>query len=144
MHTELTGGCLCGAIRYALSAAPGPLVACYCTDCQRASGGGFSVNARLPDRAFRLLQGQPRIFEKTVDSGRRLQRHFCGDCGSPIFSRHADGDLVILKAGTLDERQAGLQVGLNIWARSRPDWAPIDAGLPTFEQGRPPPPPAAG
>ncbi|MEN9314322.1 MAG: hypothetical protein RIS35_715 [Pseudomonadota bacterium] len=139
MTEPLTGGCLCGAIRYELQAPVEALVACYCSDCRHASGTAASINARVPASGFRIVSGRTRIFGKAADSGRMLHRHFCGDCGSPIYSQHADGpDLLILKAGSLD-RQQGMQLAANIWVRSAPPWARVDATVPSFEEGRPPP-----
>lgn len=138
MNEPLTGGCLCGAIRYELRAPVENLVACYCTDCRHASGTAASINARVPERDFLLVSGRTKVFEKAADSGRPLQRHFCGDCGSPIYSRHTDGDQVILKAGSLD-RQQGMRIGASIWVRSAPPWAQVDTTVPCFEEGRPAP-----
>ena len=140
MSQPLTGGCLCGAIRYELATPVETLVACYCSDCRHASGTAASINARVAASAFRIVSGKTRIFAKAADSGRLLHRHFCSDCGSPIYSQHADGpEMVILKAGSLDS-DAGMKIGANIWARSRPQWGMIDISVPTFEAGRPPSP----
>ena len=142
MSTPLTGGCLCGTIRYELTTQVESIVACYCSDCRHASGTAASINARVPSSTFRIVSGKTKIFQKAADSGRMLQRHFCGDCGSPIYTQHADGpELVILKIGSLDAQQ-GMKLAANIWVRSRPAWATLDPSVPAFEEGRPAPPPA--
>ena len=69
MTTPLTGGCLCAAVRYEVSAPVEKLIACHCTDCQHASGTGASVNAMIPSSAFRLVAGQTKVFSKPADSG---------------------------------------------------------------------------
>lgn len=141
MAEKLTGGCLCGAIRYELAAPVEAIVACYCSDCRHASGTAASINARVPGDAFRIVSGKPRVFAKAADSGRMLHRHFCGDCGSPIYTQHADGpELVILKVGSLDV-QEGMKLAASIWVRSRPAWATVDATAPAYETSRPVPPP---
>jgi hypothetical protein len=130
----LTGGCLCGAIRYVVDAPVERLAACYCTDCQRMTSAGGSINARVPASAFRLTKGQTKVFTKTADSGHALHRHFCGDCGSWIYNpMGGDPDYVILKAGAFD-RHDGMRIELNLWAQSRPQWALIDAALATHEK----------
>ncbi len=43
MTEPLTGGCLCGAVRYEISAALTSLIACHCTNWQRASAPEFLV-----------------------------------------------------------------------------------------------------
>src|ERR1700722_5446019 len=86
MSEPLTGGCLCGEVRYSVDAAVETLGACYCDDCRRITSAGGSVNAVVPSSAFRLTKGETRVFTKTADSGNPLHRHFCGACGSWIYN----------------------------------------------------------
>ena len=133
MREPLTGGCLCGAVRYVVDWPVERLVACYCTDCQRMTGAAGSVNAVVPASAFRLTQGQTKVFTKTADSGHALHRHFCADCGSWLYNpMGGDPDRLVLKAGAFD-RHDGMTIALNLWTRSRPPWAPMDAGVEARE-----------
>ena len=126
MPAPLTGGCLCGAIRYTISAQLTELRACHCTHCQKASGAGGSVNAAVPSSAFTLTQGTPKRYAGTADSGRTLYRYFCGDCGSPIYSQRATTpETMTVRAGTLDD-SSGLKISTNIWTRSARSWDTID------------------
>ena len=139
MTEPLTGGCLCGAVRYEISAPVTSLIACHCTDCQRASGTGASINAVLPAAALTIVKGRTRVFSKSSDSGNVLDRHFCADCGSPIYSQRANArEFVVVKAGGLD-RHDGLRVAMNIWTRSRQPWTTMDASLQAHEGNRPAP-----
>jgi hypothetical protein len=134
MSEPLTGGCLCGEVRYVVDWAVERLAACYCSDCQRMTSAGGSVNARVPASAFRLTKGQTKVFTKTADSGNALHRHFCGDCGSWIYNpMGGDPEHVILKAGTFDSHD-GMKIELNLWARSRAPWAPMDDTITTHEK----------
>ena len=83
MTAALAGSCLCGAIRYAIDVPVTELRACHCIHCQKTSGAGGSVNALVPDTAFRIAAGVPKRYEVLAASGRTLHRYFCGDCGSP-------------------------------------------------------------
>lgn len=56
----VTGGCLCGAIRYQADAAPEWVAYCHCRMCQKALGSIFGVFAAFPLDAFRYTQGEPR------------------------------------------------------------------------------------
>ncbi len=126
MTTPLTGGCLCGAIRYTVSVPITELRACHCTHCQKASGAGGSVNAVIPSAAFNVTQGTPKRYAATADSGRTLYRDFCGDCGSPIYSQRATApETLVLRAGTLDS-PGDMKITANIWTRSARSWSTID------------------
>jgi len=126
MTKPLTGGCLCGAIRYEIDAPITELNSCHCRDCQRASGTGATVGARVSKAAFRLLKGAPKHYAKTSDSGRVLMRFFCGECGSPLFTERATSpDLVTIRAGSLDD-SSGLKITLNIWTSRARSWDYID------------------
>ncbi len=129
---ELQGGCLCGAIRFTVSAPVSELRACHCTHCQKASGSWGSVNVVLPSSAFRLTQGNPKCFDAKADSGRILHRHFCGDCGSPIYSnRESTPEIVVVRAGTFDDLPP-VKITANIWTRSARPWAHIDPASKQF------------
>jgi hypothetical protein len=132
MTTPLTGSCLCGAIRYTVSVPITELRACHCTHCQKASGAAGSVNAVIPSAAFHITQGTPKCYATTADSGRTLNRYFCGACGSPIYSQRATAlDTVVLRAGTLDGA-GDMKIATNIWTRSARPWAHIDPASKQF------------
>ena len=121
MPDAITGSCLCGAIRFTVSAPVADLRACHCTSCQKASGAGGSVNAVMPMSAFKITQGTPKRYDAKADSGRTLYRYFCGDCGSPIYSQRAAApEMMMVRAGTLDD-SSGLKVTASIWTKSARD-----------------------
>ena len=131
MTTPLTGGCLCGAIRYTVSAPVTGLRACHCTHCQKTSGTGSSVNAVVPGAAFTITQGTPRRYTDKGDSGRTLFRYFCADCGSPLYSqREKSPERIVVRAGSFDHPPA-VNITAHIWTRSARPWSHID---PASEQ----------
>jgi len=126
MTDKLSGSCLCGAIRYTISAPVAELRACHCTNCQKTSGAGGSVNAAIKSADFRLVQGKPKRYTAVADSGRTLHRYFCGDCGSPIYSqREQTPEIMVVRAGTFDNA-GDMKISNNIWTRSKRPWAHID------------------
>ncbi len=134
------GGCLCGAIRYRVTQPIEKLIMCHCTDCQKASATGASVNAVVPTDTFEIVKGEPKVFSKVVDSGNTLHRAFCGDCGSPIYTRRANlPQVTVVKVGTLDA-PVDMKVAMHIWTRSARPWTYIDPALEQHSQGRPMPP----
>ena len=128
-----TGGCVCGAIRYTISAPLTDLRACYCVHCQRASGSHGTVAAMIPRSAFHLDKGEPKRFTTKADSGRTLVRYFCGDCGSPIYShRETTPETLGIRAGTLDD-SSGLKISAHIWTKMARSWTHIDPGAKQIE-----------
>jgi hypothetical protein len=122
----LSGSCLCGAIRFSIDIPVTELRACHCRNCQKASGAGGSVNAVLPSSAFHITQGTPRRYSARADSGRILNRHFCGDCGSPIYSqRETTPETVVVRAGAFDNA-GDMKIVSHIWTKSARPWAHID------------------
>ena len=141
MTTPLTGGCLCGAIRYTIDAEVTTLRACHCRNCQRHTGTGGSVNAVLPSAAFRITKGATRKYDDSAtQSGRTLSRHFCAECGSPIFSqRNPDAGFLVVRAGSLDD-SSGMKIAGHIWTATAPAWMHIDAAAECHPGNMPPPP----
>ena len=126
MTAQLTGSCLCGAIQYTISAPVAELRACHCTNCQKISGAGGTVNAIVASKDFRIVKGTPKRFTKTADSGRMLHRYFCGDCGSGIYTqRELTPERVVVRAGAFDNPPP-MKIGAHIWTRSARNWDLID------------------
>jgi hypothetical protein len=126
MTQSLTGSCLCGAIRYTVTVPITELRACHCTNCQKASGAGGTVNAMIPSAAFQLTRGTLKRYTGIADSGRTLHRYFCGDCGSPIYSQRAiTPEMLSLRVGALDNA-GDMKITAHIWTRSARPWAYID------------------
>jgi len=126
MTVSHAGGCLCGAIRYNVNAPVTALRACHCTHCQMTSGSGASVNAVVQSKDFVLTKGAPKRYSDKADSGRTLQRFFCGDCGSPIYSqRDSTPERVVVRAGTFDD-SSGMKIATHIWTKSARPWSWID------------------
>ena len=128
----LTGSCLCRGIRYEVSVPITELRQCHCTDCQKVSGAGGTVNALIPSSALRITQGEPKRFTKVADSGRTLYRFFCGECGSSLFSRRElTPETTVLRVGALDDPPP-MKVVAHIWTASARPWAHIDRATQRF------------
>ena len=126
MAEPFTGGCLCGAIRYTVSAPITELRACHCTNCQKGSGTGAAENAVIPSAAFRLEKGTLKRYGSRAESGRTLHRYFCGDCGSPIYSQRENApETVVLRAGSIDN-PGDFRITAHIWMRSARPWSYVD------------------
>ena len=128
MATLSSGGCMCGAVRYDISAQPMMSANCYCRDCQRSTGSAFAPVLIVPKAAFKLTKGELKHFEVTGDSGGKVSRGFCANCGSPILSLLSGmPDVVAVKAGSLDD-PSKFAPGANVYMSSAQPWAPVGAG----------------
>jgi hypothetical protein len=135
--SAVTGGCLCGAIRYEYAGEVGPANYCHCADCRRVTGSAFNIGVRLAAASFRIVRGAVKGFTKKGESGDELTRHFCSDCGSPIFTsspRHPE--FVYVKAGSLDDPLLVEPAHQN-WMTSAVPWRRIAHDLPAHERGKP-------
>lgn len=95
----LTGGCQCGAVRYALDQQPENVHVCHCRMCQKAVGGPFAVICPVQKTAFRVTRGTISYF-RSSDIG---SRGFCSACGTPLTFDYPAADDIGVLAGTLDE-----------------------------------------
>ena len=134
---RVEGGCHCGRIRYTAEVEPANVRLCHCTDCQRLSGSAYRVSVPARSEDFEL-QGEPRIYVKTADSGNRVSRGFCPTCGSPVLSRNsAMAGMAFVRASSLDDPDQFTPQMVVYTARAAA-WDPPASGLPSFE-GMPPP-----
>ncbi len=78
-----TGGCLCGAVRYQISAPPIDVAYCHCRMCQRFTGGQIVAGAMFLIEAFRFTQGDLKYYRSSAIA----ERGFCADCGSSMIYR---------------------------------------------------------
>jgi hypothetical protein len=97
----LTGGCQCGAIRYALTAPPERVHLCHCRMCQKAVGGPFAASAPVRRAHFTWTRGTPASFA----SSSLAHRDFCAACGTPLTFRYDDADTISVTLGSLDRPQ---------------------------------------
>lgn len=100
---QLTGGCLCGAVRYTSNAEALTALVCHCRDCQRFTGSSFGALIVVP-RAALTINGTMKTFSSLGGSGKPIRRRFCPECGSSLAEETDNApDRVILNIGTLDD-----------------------------------------
>ena len=130
---RVSGGCLCGAIRFEGDAEPQFQVKCYCVDCRRTSGAGHAAMMGFADGTIRFT-ATAREFCSKADSGNAIVRAFCPTCGSSIYSR-TEGmpALIFLGASALDDPSL-FSPQLAVWAARAPAWDPIAGGVPAFAE----------
>jgi hypothetical protein len=134
----ITGGCLCGAVRYEIEAEPITTRVCWCRLCQKVGAGSGTVNVAFPSDKI-TVSGELRDFEAIADSGSKMHRQFCPKCGTPMFTgSEARPHILAVRAGTLDDPEVA-SPAITIWTKEAPSWAVFDPELPQ-DEGQPPPP----
>jgi len=110
---------------------------CWCRLCQYFACGNATVNVAFPSNAI-TIEGEPRDFQSVADSGTRMHRRFCPDCGTQLFSEaESRPHLIFVRNGALDDREL-LTPRVTIWTDSAPALACIDGSLPHFSGQAPP------
>lgn len=124
----ITGGCLCGAVRYTVSAEPLAVRTCWCRLCQYLGSGSATVNAIFPADAV-SISGALASFDGVADSGCHMARGFCSRCGTQVTSTAAERPhLIVLRVGTLDDPNRVHPTDI-IWTSAAPDWAALDPDI---------------
>ena len=131
----VTGGCMCGSVRYEIEGEALAGFVCHCRACQYASGGAGANVVVVPRASLRQTAGEPRTYWSRSDSGAQVGRQFCEVCGTPVFSDlEAQPDLVIVQVGSLDD-PANYKPAANHWVESAQPWHRLDDDVPTFPKG---------
>lgn len=96
MTVPVTGGCLCGAVRFEARVHKREVRACTCNQCQRQNAGAWYD---VPSSSDVVWQGLPRVYR----SSDHATRGFCARCGSTVYWQE-DGLQPALSHGAMDER----------------------------------------
>lgn len=120
---EVSGGCLCGAVRLVAAGKPFRVGICHCLDCRKHHGALFHASAIFPDHAV-TISGETRDF---------AGRFFCPLCGASVFSR--SGDEVEVHLGALDAPDRFVPT-YELWTIRRESWLPPLPLVKSFERDR--------
>ena len=121
--SEVSGECLCGAVRLQARGEPLRVGICHCLDCRKHHGAVFFAAAIFPQAAVTV----------TGDTHHFRNRHFCPRCGSSLFAR--SGDEVEVHLGTLDEPDHFVPTYEN-WTVRRESWLPPFPGMKLHQRDR--------
>ena len=134
----LTGGCLCGGVRFEVVE---PLVSagyCHCTRCQRRTGAAASAQARIAPGSLRIAAGEELV--GTFEPPDGFAKSYCSACGSALWSRSpVDPETISVRLGAFDG-DPGIRPSYRQFVADAAPWEPIpDDGLPRFPGARPAP-----
>jgi len=129
--TKLTGGCLCGQVRYELSAEPIVAGFCHCLSCQKLSGAGRVMQVLVPNAAL-SIQGKTSAYPWTADSGNTVTSRFCPQCGSPLFAENNGmGNAIAIRGVSLDDPSA-VSPQMTVFTKRAQPWDHVEPSLPAF------------
>ncbi|HVC54139.1 MAG TPA: GFA family protein [Stellaceae bacterium] len=130
---ELKGGCLCGAVRYAVEADQAAATVCHCRDCQKFTGSAFAALVAV-EKAVLTMTGPFKTHAGVGGSGKPILRHFCSECGSSLAEEPGTRPgMVILCAGTLDE-PAIVAPAREIFRDDAFSWVEIHGDMPRYDK----------
>ena len=131
----ITGGCLCGGVRFELTEPPVFASYCHCTRCQRRSGTAASPQMRVRPGSVRVTSGADLVRSYQPPDG--FAKEFCSVCGSSLWSRK-DDTIMGVRLGVLDG-DPGIRPSHRQYVAYAVPWEPIpDDGLPRYPEARPP------
>ncbi len=136
--TPVTGGCLCGEVRYQVNEPPIDTNYCHCRMCQRFSGAPVVAATAFPTKSLVVTQGNPKYFKVTHEhaafykSSLIAERGFCPDCGSSLFYRplvQRWSDWVVVFTASLDSPE-DFAPDWHLGVESQMPWFDIHDSLP--------------
>ena len=125
---KITGGCLCGAVRYTIGSDPVMVRNCHCDDCRRVTGCAFATNVFVKNDDITILSGELKRFDHEADSGNPRMQEFCPQCGASVFSKGAMKGIKAVRIGTLDDA-SGLSPSANLFTARALEFSHIDGSL---------------
>ena len=128
----LTGSCMCGAVRFRISA---PLVQaeyCHCKRCQRRTGTAFSASGLTAPGSFSIVKGEDAVGTYRPGDG-GWHKSYCAECGGHLFGTDpANAERLVVRMGALDQ-DPGVRPSVHQFVDYAAPWEPIpDDGLPRY------------
>jgi hypothetical protein len=136
----LEGGCLCGAVRFAIDGRISPLQFCHCYRCQRVTGGPFMAAVAVRREALRWTAGAALVRQHQLavrDAPPPYRTAFCSQCGAQVPIDVESRAFAVVPAAALDD-QSALRPFRHIFVAQNPAWYAITDDLPRFDAHVPP------
>ncbi|HSU04276.1 MAG TPA: GFA family protein [Acetobacteraceae bacterium] len=128
---QITGGCLCGEVRYNANVEPAFIGLCHCRNCQKESGSAFAIVVGIPQAAL-SVQGELKTYKDTGDTGKAMFRRFCPNCGSTVVDEaEMMPGVLMLQVGTLDD-PSWVKPTMEIYCDSAQPWVQLGGEMQRF------------
>ena len=125
----MTGGCLCGRVRYELTQGPFWAHNCHCSRCRKTRGASFASNLFVARDGLRFTQGEDHLQSYQPPDAERFTHVFCRHCGSTLPWVDESRGVAVVPMGSLNEHP-GIAPRANIFVDSKAPWFTITDDLP--------------
>ena len=135
LNPVMQGQCLCGGIRYEVTALEPKMGHCHCTMCRKFHGAAFATFGEVKAENFRWLLGQELLQSYVAEN--KTSRQFCKNCGSSLIFIAVDSDQSVIEfsLATLDSEPTR-QPDVHVYTAHKAPWYEITDNLPQFDNGR--------
>jgi hypothetical protein len=137
MNLPITGGCVCGEVRYECNAKPLMMLKCHCRDCQQITGGPYVPAVIVPFKAFKVVRGAIQHYGTPSLRGGHNLRGFCAKCGSRLTgAENPEFGIIGITASSLDD-PSWFKPTMDIFVGDVQPWDLMDPDLPKHPQYMP-------
>ncbi|HXV26330.1 MAG TPA: GFA family protein [Alphaproteobacteria bacterium] len=126
----LAGGCVCGAVHYAVADEFVYALNCHCSICRRATGAAFKSIAGIEREKLSIIRGGDKLMIFGDENSNDTR---CTVCGSFLYSVVRNGAYVHVAMGTL-AHDPTIRPNKHIFVGSKAGWFTITDDLPQFEE----------
>ena len=131
--TKLTGQCLCGDISFEADGEIPVMAKCHCTACRQSTGSAYAALMFMKQDDVKIT-GTPKTFQHKADSGNLMTKHFCSNCGTPMFTQNSSREGMLgLRAGLINEHEEFVPKA-NVYTSSKMEATVLEDGIPAFEK----------
>jgi hypothetical protein len=132
MTNRYTGSCLCGEVRFEIDGEFERFYLCHCGYCRKDTGSAHAANLFAASAALKWVSGEDKVRQFNLRSTRH-SRSFCGTCGSALPNLQMDGKLLVVPAGSLNDK-VQIKPDAHIFVSSRAAWDHALETIPTFDE----------
>lgn len=137
MSKQISGSCLCQAVRYRFEGPEYAFQYCHCSRCRKFTGSAHAANILVNPAHFEWLEGEELVGRYELPEAKHFATCFCKRCGSSLPWLSQSGGAVVIPAGTLDE-DPGIEPTQNIFWGSRAAWRRPVEDLVQYDELPPP------
>lgn len=133
-NVEVSGGCLCGEVRYEIRGPLRNVINCHCSKCRRMHGHIAAYASVRRENLVLTKQNGLKWYRSLTDETPNVHRGFCKECGASLFwDPKGSGDSIAVSAGSLDST-IGLKTLGHVWVSQAGGYYEITDDLPRFEK----------